>query len=152
MSRKEKRRKAVANISNALREQINKQKRSVIESAIKELEKYCSNVSKSINSYFDELTNGLDDISNPLEKAQRSLDTTVNYLNCGYAKRIIDWSIEQYEPLGVANIKKVVAKVKREFGQSITIQTKTEIELKKSLEEIKQVIQEDISIESDRQD
>ena len=148
MSRKEKRRKAVANISNALREQINKQKRSVIESAIKELEKYCSNVSKSINSYFDELTNGLDDVSNCLENAQRSLDATVNYLNCGYAKRIIDWSTEQYEPLTVANVKKVVAKVDRKFGQSITIQSKTEIETKKSLEEMKQVLQEDIVITS----
>ena len=148
MSRKEKRRKAVANISNALREQINKQKRSVIESAIKELEKYCSNVSKSINSYFDELTNGLDDVSNRLEKAQTSLDATVNYLNYGYAKRIIDWSLEQYEPLTVENTKKVIAKVDRKFGQSITIQTIKEIETKKSLEEMKQVLQEDISIDS----
>ena len=148
MSRKEKRRKAVDNISNALREQINKQKRSVIEIAIKNFEKYCSDVSESINSYFNELNDGLEDISNRLEKAQTSLDTTVNYLNCGYAKRIIDWSTEQYEPLTVKNTKKVIAKVDRKFGQSITIQTTTEIKLKKSLEEIKQVIQEDISIES----
>ena len=148
MSRKEKRRKAVDNIFNALREQINKQKRSVIKIAIKNFEKYCSDVSESLNSYFTELNDGLDDISNRLEKAQTSLDATVNYLNCGYAKRIIDWSTEQYEPLTVKNVKKVVAKVNRNFGQSITIQTTTEIELEKSLEEIRQVIQEDISIES----
>ena len=148
----EKRRKAVEQINRSLRYQVLQQRRNIIETAIQNFENYCSNVSKSINSYFNELTDGLDDISNRLEKAQTSLDATVNYLNCGYAKRIIDWSTEQYDPLTIANVKKVVAKVKREFGQSITIQTKTEIELKKSLEEIKQVIQEDISIESDRQD
>ncbi len=76
------------------------------------------------------------------------MDATVNYLNCGYAKRIIDWSLEEYEPLSVENTKKVIAKVDRKFGQSITIQTKTEIETKKSLEEMKQVLQEDIVITS----
>lgn len=151
-SKTEKRRKAVDNISSLLRQQVMQQRKSIIQKSTNSLKKYCSDVSESLNNYFNELTDGLEDISNRLEKAQRSLDTTVNYLNCGYAKRIIDWSTEQYEPLTIANVKKVVAKVKREFGQSITIQTKTEIELKKSLEEIKQVIQEDISIESDRQD
>ena len=151
-SKTEKRRKAVDNISSSLRQQVMQQRKSIIEKSTNNFEKYCSDVSKSINSYFNELTDGLDDISNSLEKAQKSLDSTVNYLNCGYAKRILDWSTEQYEPLTEANVKKVVAKVKRqsarEFRQSIIIQTKTEIKLKKSLEEIKQVIQEDISIKS----
>lgn len=147
-SKAEKRRKAVDNISNSLLSQVTKQRKAVTEKAIQNFEKYCSEVSKSIDSYFNELTEGLDDISNRLEKAQNSLDATVNYLNCGYAKRIIDWSLEQYEPLTVENTKKVITKVDRKFGQSITIQTKTEIELKISLEEIKQVLQEDIAITS----
>ena len=147
-SKAEKRRKAVEGISNALHSQIDKQKHSITEAAIQNLEKYIRDVFVSINSYFQELSEGLDDIANRLEKAQKSLDSTVNYLNRGYAKRIIDWSTEQYEPLTVENITKIIAKVNREFGTSITIKTKTEIELKKSLEEIKQVIQEDISIES----
>jgi hypothetical protein len=144
----EKQRKAVEQISSSLREQIDRQKYSITEKAHLNFEKHCYEVSKSINSYFHELTEGLDDISNHLEKAQNSLDATVNYLNCGYAKRIIDWSLEEYEPLSVENTKKVIAKVDRKFGQSITIQTKTEIETKKSLEEMKQVLQEDIVITS----
>lgn len=147
-SKKEKRRKAVENISNDLREQINKQKHSITEAAIRNFEKYCSDVSISINSYFNELTEGLNDISDRLEKAKSSLDATVNYLNSGYAKRIIDWSTEQHEPLTVESIKKVIAKVDRNFGQYMVIITKTAIELKKSLEEIKQVIQEDIYFDS----
>ena len=144
----EKRRKAVEQINRSLRYQILKQRRTITDKAVETFEQYCCDVFKSINSYFNELIEGLEDISNKLEKAQNSLDATVNYFNCGYAKRIIDWSTEQYEPLTVKNTKKVIAKVDRKFGQSITIQTTTEIKLKKSLEEIKQVIQEDISIES----
>ena len=147
-SKKEKRRKAVENISQSLREQINKQKDFISEKAHQNFAKYCRDILANINSYFSELTEGLDDISNQLEKAQSSLDATVNYLNSGYAKRIIDWTTEQYEPLTVENIKKIVTKVDRNFGHSITIKTKTKIELKKSLEEIKKVVQEDISIES----
>ncbi len=145
-SKAEKRRKAVEQINRSLRYQVLKQRRAITDKAIENLEKYSSDIFTSINSYFDELTEGLDDISNQLQKAQSSLEATVNYLNSGYAKRIIDWSMEQYEPLTVENVKKAIAKVERNFGQNITIQTKAEIELKKSLSEIKQVIQEDISI------
>ena len=144
----EKRRKAVEQINRSLRYQVLKQRREITDKAVETFEQYCSDVSKSINSYFNELIEGLSDISNRLEKAQNSLDATVNYLNFGYAKRIIDWSTEQYEPLTVKNVKKVVAKVDRNFGQSITIQTTTKIELKKFLEQTKQVIQEDIVITS----
>ena len=149
-SRKEKRRQAVEKISNSLYKQIKKQQKSILEQVKNKFEKYCSDVSQSIHSYFDELTEGLDNISNQLEKAQNSLDATVNYLNYGYAKRIIDWSTEQYELITVANVKKNISKVERKFGKYITIKLKTPIELKKSLEQIKQVIQEDISFESDR--
>jgi hypothetical protein len=43
-------------------------------------------------------------------------------------------------------ILKAIAKVKRDFGKTMTIQTKSEINLSKSPEEIKLVLQEDISI------
>lgn len=48
----------------------------------------------------------------------------------------------------IKNVAKTIAKVDREFAHSIDIKTKTAIELKKSLDEMKQVLQEDISIES----
>ncbi|HEY9771098.1 MAG TPA: GTPase [Coleofasciculaceae cyanobacterium] len=98
-SKQEKRRKAVEQIQRSLRYQVLKQRRAIIDKAVENLEKYCSDVSKNINSYFNELLGGLNNISNQLEKAQNSLDATVNYLNCGYAKRIIDWSKDEYEPL-----------------------------------------------------
>lgn len=147
-SKAEKHRKAVVGISDALRSQVEQQKYSITEVAIQNLEKYIKDVTISINSYFYKLTEGLDDIASRLEKTQKNLDSTVNYLNRGYAKRIIDWSAEQYEPLSTKNVAKTIAKVDREFAHSIDIKTKTAIELKKSLDEMKQVLQEDISIES----
>ena len=148
-SKTEKRRQAVEKISNSLREQVKKQQYSISETAIQNLEKHSKDVTININSYFHELIEGLDNIANTLEGSQKSLDSIINYLNRGYAKRILDWSIEQYEPLSVKNVAETIAKVDRQFGQSITIKTKTTIALKKSLSEIKQVIQEDISIESE---
>ncbi|GAB4530649.1 MAG: hypothetical protein Tsb0014_13530 [Pleurocapsa sp.] len=143
-SKTEKRRQAVEKISNSLREQINKQKYSITEKTSQNFEKYCRDVLTNINNYFYELTEGLDNISNSLEKAQNSLDATINYLNCGYAKRIIDWSTEQYESLSLEKIRQVVDRVTRIFGQKIIIQTKTEIKTNKTLEEIQQVLQEEV--------
>lgn len=147
-SKKEKRRKAVAKISNSLRSQIEKQKQIIIEEATKNFDKYCLDVHTHINSYFDELTEGLDSISTQLEKAEKSLADTVNYLNSGYAKRIIDWATEQNDTLTVESVKRTITKVQRSFGKNMNIETQSQVQLKKSLEEIKQILQENISITS----
>ncbi|VEP11756.1 GTP-binding protein HSR1-related protein [Hyella patelloides LEGE 07179] len=149
-SKAEKRREAVAQISDSLRSQIKQQKQSVLTQSINNLELYCSDISKEIASYFKKLTEGLDDISYQLENARSSLDIIIDYLNYGYAKRIIDWTSEQYEPLTVANAKKIIAKVDRKFGHCLKIQTKNEIEHQKPLEEIKHILQEDIAINSSK--
>lgn len=146
-SKEEKRRQAVEKISNSIKEQVEQQKHSVIEKLILDFEQYCRYNSMNIDKYFQELISGLDDISYQLEAGQNSLDATVNYLNCGYGKRIIDWATDQYETLTVANVKKIINKINRNFGQEIIIQSKTEVKLKKSLAEIKLVIQEDIAFE-----
>lgn len=147
-SREQKRREAVEKISSSLEKQMNKEKQSIIQQTESNLRKYCFNVSENINQYFDKLIQGLEAISSELEKTQRSLDETVSYLNYGYAKRIVDWSREGYETLTVESAKRIIAKVQRNFGHSIDIKTKSNIKLKKSLEEMKQVLQEDISITS----
>ena len=147
-SREEKRREAVVKISNSLESQLKKEKSTILKQTESNLSKYCSNVSENTNQYFNELIQGLEAISSQLEKAQKSLDATVNYLNYGYAKRIIDWATEKNDTLTIESAKRTVAKVQRDFAHSIDIKTKNNIELKKSLDEMKQVLQEDISIES----
>ena len=145
-SREEKRLEAVAKISSSLESQMKEQKQSILKQTQTNLSKYCSNVFDNFNQYFVKLIQGLEAISTKLEQAQRSLDATVNYLNYGYAKRIVDWATEQDDTLNIKSAKTTIAKVKRNFGRSIDIKTQTNIELKKSCDEMKQILQEDISI------
>jgi GTP-binding protein EngB required for normal cell division/uncharacterized tellurite resistance protein B-like protein len=147
-SREQKRCEAVANISKSLEKQLKKEKQTIFKQTESNFSKYCSNVSNSIEQYFDELIQGLEAISGELEKAQRSLDATINYLNYGYGKRIIDWATDKNDTLTVESAKSNIAKIKRNFGDSIEIKTKTNIDLKKTFDEMKQVLQEDISIET----
>ena len=125
-----------------------KEQKNILKKNESNLSKYCSNVSENIEQYFNQLIQGLEAISSQLEKTQESLKKKVDYLNSGYAKRIIDWSLERYQPLDHKTIKKTIVKVERDFGKRIEIKTKSKLETKKSLEEMKQVLQEDISIES----
>lgn len=146
-SKEEKRREAVQNISNSLEEQLNQQKQNILQQAESNFGNSCSSVAMSVHTYFEELIQSSEAIASQLEIAKKRLDGTANYLNRAYAKRIVDWSAEQYEPLSDEGINKTIAKVQRDFGRSITIQTKPEIQPKKSQEDIKQVLQEDISIQ-----
>lgn len=145
-SKDEKRREAVQNITNSLSSQIINHKQNTLTQAKDDFTNSCDSVAIAIDTYFQELIQGLEAISIHLESAQKGLDSTTNYLNRAYAKRIVDWSTEKYEPLNDEGINQIIAKVQREFGSNITIQTKAEVKLKKSQEEMSQILQEKISI------
>lgn len=147
-SKDEKRREAVQNIANLLSSQIISHKQNTLRQAKDDFTKSCDSVATTIDTYFEDLIQGLEAISTHLELAKRELDDTANYLNRAYAKRIIDWSTEQYEPLNDEGIHKTIAKVQREFESAITIQTKTEVQLRKSQEEMRQILQEDICLKT----
>jgi Skp family chaperone for outer membrane proteins len=147
-SKEQKRREAVQNISVSLIEQLNHHKHTTLQQAVSNFNKYCSDVSTNINTYFEELIAGLNAISVQLEAAKSKFSGTANYLNRAYAKRIIDWCLEQHEPLTDEGINRTVAKVERDFGRSMNIQTKSNFQLRKSQDDIKRVLQEDVSIQS----
>lgn len=147
-SQEQKRREAVQNISKSLNTQLKNQKQATLGHAKSSFSEACDFVRININTYFKELIQGLELIAQQLETAKSKLDGTSNYLNRAYAKRIIDWSIEQYEPLTEESINRVIAKVKRDFGCSMNIQTKSEVKLQKSQENIKRILQEDVSIQT----
>ena len=147
-SQDDKRREAVQNITNSLSSQIITHRQNTLQQAKDNFTENCDSVATTIDTYFDDLIQGLEAISTHLESAKKRLDDTANYLNRAYAKRIVDWSTEQYEQLNDEGINKTIAKVQREFGSATTIQTKAEVQLKKSQEEMKQILQEDISIKN----
>ena len=145
-SKDQKRREAVQKISSSMSSQLQEDKNKTLEKTKEEFSKYCETVAVNINNYFDELIQGLETISDELTTVKGKLDSFANYLNRAYAKRIIDWCLEKYEPLTDDGIRKSISKVQRYFGRSITIETKSEFKLRKSQETIRRVLQEDVSI------
>lgn len=147
-SEDEKKREAAQNIENSLRSQLDDYQYKTLQQAEKEFEKYCNDVANSVNNYFEELITGLEGITKELNTAKTKLDGNMNYLNRAYGKRIIYWCLGKYESLNDNSILQIIAKVKRDFGKTMNIQTKSEIKINKSQEEINLVLQEDISINS----
>jgi hypothetical protein len=145
-SEEQKRREAVENIRNSL----NKQFKSELEKALKNAEdsfnKYSKDVESNISDYFNELIANLEQIIKHLENTQNKLDGCADNLNRAYAKRIVDWCADKYEPLTDEGILTTIAQVDRDFGRNIKIQTKSEFKSKRFQKIINQVLQEDISI------
>jgi len=147
-SNQQKRREAVENISKSLENQLKTYQENALAQAKEDFGKYCNDVAQSINTYFEELIQGLEVITEQLARAKCKLDETSNYLNRAYAKRIIDWCCNKSEPLTDEAIYQTIIKVKRDFGRGMNIQTKIPLKLSKSSDEIKQVLQEDVVINS----
>jgi uncharacterized tellurite resistance protein B-like protein/GTP-binding protein EngB required for normal cell division len=144
-SQDEKRREAVINISTSLETQLNTHRHNTLEQAQGYFGKYADSATTNINIYFEELIAGLDALATHLEGAKNKLSGTENYLNRAYAKRIIDWCTEENETLTDERINETIAKVQRDFGCNIKIVTKSQVQPRKSLEDIKHILQEDIS-------
>ncbi len=145
-SQKQKQSEATQKISQSLNNQLEEYQQKTLAKAKEEFSSYCDTIAANINNYFDELIQGIQKISKQLAKAKSQLDSSANYLNRAYAKRIIDWCVEKYEPLTDEDIIKNIVKVERNFGLSIKIKTKFELKLRKSQETINRVLQEDVSI------
>lgn len=146
-SREQKRREAVQNIKSSLNKQLEEQRRQVLQQAEEHFEQYCHSVSEMLNTYFEELAQGIEGMAEQLSNTQAKLANCENYLNRAYAKRIVDWACDQYEPLTDVGISKKIRKVNRVFGQEIQIVVTSGSPMKKSLDEIQQTLQEKISIQ-----
>ncbi|MEG4046079.1 GTPase [Microcoleus sp. Pol17_C1] len=144
-SKDEKRREAVINISTSLETQLNAQRQNTLQQAERDFGKYSDFVTKNINIYFEELIAGLDAIATHLKRAKKKLSGTENYLNRAYAKRILDWCAEKYETMTDECINQIIATVERDLGRNMKIVTKSKVQPRKSLEDIKHILQEDIS-------
>ncbi|QLE40155.1 GTPase [Nostoc sp. C052] len=145
-SKKEKQLEAAKKINQSLNNQLEEYQRQTLAKAKEEFSKHCNAINVNINNYFDELIQGIEKINKQLVKAESRLYNSADHLNHVYAKRIIDWCFDKYEPLTDEGIIKTIDKVERDFGRSITIQTKSELKFRKSQETINRVLQEDVSI------
>lgn len=144
-SKDEKRREAVINISTSLETQLNTHRQRTLQQAKGDFGKYSDSVTTNINIYFEELIAGLDAIATHFERAKKKLSGIENYLNRAYAMRIIDWCAGKHETLTDECINQTIATVERDFGRNMKIVTKSKVQQLKSLEDIKHILQEDIS-------
>jgi|JFJP01.1.fsa_nt_gi GTPase len=144
-SKDEKRREAVINISTSLETQLKTQKQNTLQQAQRDFGKYSDSVTTNINIYFEELIAGLEAIATHFERAKKKLSGIENYLNRAYAKRILDWCTEENETLTDERINETIAKVQRDFRRNMKIVTNSQVQPRKSLEDIKHILQEDIS-------
>lgn len=147
-SKEQRRREAVQSIASSLTVQLCNHQQNILQQARVDFGKYCDSVAANIDTYFEELIPRIEIIASQLEAAKKKLDGTANYLNRAYAKRILDWSLEQHEPLTNETINKAIGKVKRDFGRSMSIQTKSRFQIRKSPDDIKRILQENVSIQT----
>ncbi len=143
-----KHREAVEKIRESLTEQLKKHQDTLNSDLKKSFTNYCDSATINITKYFDELIGGLESITQDLKTAKSQINQANIYLNQAYAKRIIDWCVEKYEPLTDEAIRNTIAQVEREFGRNMIIHTKCELQISKSQADIQEVLQEDIVIKS----
>ena len=98
-SEKDKRREAVEKIRASLTEQLNKNQDKLNSDFQNSFTNYCDSATINITKYFDELIGELESITQDLKTANSQINQANIYLNQAYAKRIIDWCVEKYEPL-----------------------------------------------------
>jgi hypothetical protein len=148
-SEEQKRKEGADKIASPLRGQLQTQQTQVVKKAKDDFSKSCRQTERDIDQYFEELIAGVEAITTELRTSQVQIQGTTNYLNRAYAKRIIDYCLKQYNPLTDAGISQTIFKVERQFGQSINIQTKSNIKISKKLQEdLKRILQEDVTIQT----
>lgn len=143
-SKAEKRRKAVTNISSALREQVEKQERKIVGECLEELRRQQSNLYESVRVYFEKLIQGLHGMGSEMKEAHERLMQVIDHLNRAYAKRVLDWSEGWLESLTDEGIDATIEAVEREIGKSMRIKTRRPVSLKKSQQNLQDVLQENV--------
>jgi len=146
-SKDKKRREAVAKIKEALTSELEKYEQQVLGSFEKDFDKHCKAVEAEITQYFNILIENLKKIQSSLLSGEKSLNSLTIRLNKAYAKRVLDWCLDRYELLEDATVDREVISVKRDFGQQMTIHTRSEVSLQKSQVDIESVLQEKFTLE-----
>lgn len=143
-SKDKKRRKSVANISSELRKQLEEQERKVVEKYLEDFRKQQSDLYESVRVYFKKLVQGLHGIGSEMKEAHERLAQVIDSLNRAYAKRVLDWSEGRLELLTNEGIDATIEAVEREIGKSMRIKTRHPVSLKKSQQNLQDVLQENV--------
>ncbi|QDZ39144.1 tetratricopeptide repeat protein [Euhalothece natronophila Z-M001] len=138
---------AINKITKSLRQQIDQKEKELTNQVTAAFQRHCNPVKREINTYLDQLISGLTTISEELQTTEYNLEEQVNFLNCAYGKRIIDWSQNHYEPLTQEAINHEIVSVNREIGKRITIKAKNQLTITRSQEELDSILQEKVILQ-----
>ena len=137
--------KARTKLYSSIKDSIEKNEESNIKNILSNFTTNHESIKKRIEKSIDTLCDYLENISKDLSQINEELKKDLNYLNSIYAYRILNYSngnnIIEIDKKEVSNIK-----VKRDYGKSIIIKSKYNIN--KNLEKkITKIIQEEVIFE-----
>ena len=139
-SKAKRQKEAVNNIRTQLVKQLSDNEEQVLKQTQEQLSKCSATIATSVDDYFKQLSSGLDQIADCLQKAENELSQISYILNTAYASRILQWATGRNQK---------VKRVERQFGEEIQIwptSRSTKHSLQKSTEELSQILQETIII------
>ncbi|MEB3827640.1 hypothetical protein [Phormidium sp. CCY1219] len=128
---KEEKCKAVQKIIESFSENLGFEKQKTLKKTDKYFSESFADVAKKISLYFVQSQEGIEGFARCLESSKSQLYCFKTNLNKAYAKRIIDFCLEKYEPLADAAIQQTIAKVERNLGQHINIFIRPGVKLNK---------------------
>jgi GTP-binding protein EngB required for normal cell division len=141
-----KQKNAVKNITKALRQLVDEQKKSILSNVLKDSKKFTNNVEKSITTYFSIMEDGLSSFVSSIQVCNDDLLNIQRKLNFAYGKRVVDWVQDEQKPLTEDAIQSSIESVDRIVGEEIIIKTFDKIKIKKDLTVVQSVLQENLTI------
>jgi ribosome biogenesis GTPase A/tellurite resistance protein len=145
-SKAKKMQKAVNNITKALRECVNEQEKCIVNNVLNEFKSHTDKVEGDIRTYFSVMEKGLQYFMKAMQLCNYELIEIQRWLNLAYAKRVVDWVQNEQTMLTEESIRNSTRSVERVVGKKMIITTKGKITLKKTIEEIQAVLQEELTI------
>ena len=97
-----------------------------------------------VDEYFGDLHAFLEQAKNAMEYSSVALEQTINMINVAYAERILDWVAPKTDYR--QDRARKILQVQREIGKSMAIDVKGQVTLRFSNEELRRILQEEVSV------
>jgi GTP-binding protein EngB required for normal cell division len=146
-SQSTKRAKAVRAIEKSLRQQLDSYHAKVEKKVSAKLKSRAKLITLGYTDYFTQLADATSSLSSQISMAAAGLGQASADASRLFAKRVVDWAENRYEPLSRSAVDHRIDGVRRAFGVTMTIFIKKRPHLKKSAEALTQTLQERITFE-----
>jgi GTPase SAR1 family protein len=146
-SKASKRRKAVANISNSLESQINKEEKKIRKEALAHFREQCSVGTVAVQDYLRLSAGTLTIVGHTLGRGTETLQKQASILNTHFAARILDFAGTRPSESSAQTILAQIQAVRRKVGESIDINVSSNMHVPINLKKIDSIIQEIVTLQ-----